>query len=56
MDWDKEAARVAEMVSRGEHLAPALQRYLDNAPDCREEFEALVAILKAEEIYLESSE
>jgi hypothetical protein len=51
MTWDLQMARVAEMAARGEDISsalPAIQQYLDNSPDCREEFEALVAILKAE--------
>lgn len=46
--WDVEAARVAEMVLRGEPIEAHIQQYLSNSPDCREEFMALVAIMKAE--------
>lgn len=46
--WDQEACKVAEMIVRGEDIAPLLSQYLDNSPDCREEFLALVAILRAE--------
>ncbi len=40
----------AEAVLRGEDVArlmPLVQRHLDMCPDCREEFEALLRILKA---------
>ena len=40
----------AEAVMRGEdaaHLMPLVQRHLDMCPDCREEYEALLRILKA---------
>jgi hypothetical protein len=47
--WDVIAAHVAEALLHGEPLTPAIQRYLDNSPDCREEFYALVAILKSEQ-------
>jgi len=48
MTWDEQACRVAEMIVRGEDISPLLKQYLDNSPDCREEFMALVAILRAE--------
>ena len=40
----------AEAVIRGEdvrQLMPLVQRHLDMCPDCREEFEALMRILRA---------
>ncbi len=40
----------AEAVLRGEdatRLMPLVQRHLDMCPDCREEFEALMRILRA---------
>ena len=40
----------AEAVLRGEDVArlmPLVQRHLDMCPDCREEFEALMRILRA---------
>jgi hypothetical protein len=40
----------AEAVLRGENVAelmPLVQRHLDMCPDCREEFEALMRILRA---------
>ncbi|MEK7329061.1 MAG: hypothetical protein AAB217_27760 [Chloroflexota bacterium] len=40
----------AEAVLRGENAAnlwPLVQRHLDMCPDCREEFEALLRILRA---------
>ncbi len=40
----------AEAVIRGEdvrQLMPLVQRHLDMCPDCREEFEALLRILRA---------
>jgi hypothetical protein len=49
--WDLQMERVAEMAAQGEDIAtvlPAIQHYLENAPDCREEFNALVAMLRAE--------
>jgi len=39
----------AEMQMRGEdpaHLFPLVQRHLDMCPECREEFEALLAALE----------
>ena len=41
----------AEMQLRGEnpaHLFPLVQRHLDMCPECREEFEALLAALAVE--------
>ncbi len=40
----------AEAVLSGKNAAklwPLVQRHLDNCPDCREEFEALMRILRA---------
>lgn len=49
--WDLQMIKVAEMVARGEDIAtrfPAIQQYLNNSPDCYEEFCALVAMIKCE--------
>ncbi len=49
--WDLQTERVAEMAANGEDISavlPAIQQYLTNAHDCREEFNALVAMLRAE--------
>ncbi len=49
--WDLQMERVAEMAANGEDFAavlPAIRQYLDNSPDCRAEFDALVLMLKAE--------
>ncbi|MFP4323304.1 MAG: hypothetical protein ACLFTK_12695 [Anaerolineales bacterium] len=51
MAWNLQMERVAEMAANGEDIAtvlPAIQQYLDNSPDCRAEFEALVLMLQAE--------
>lgn len=50
-DYCGKIARLAELVAEGAHLEkvrPALQDHLQHWQDCREEFEALVAIIKAE--------
>lgn len=42
--------QLAEAVLRGEdtaRLMPLVQKHLDMCPDCREEFEALLRILRA---------
>lgn len=47
----EQIARMAERVASGERLediAPDFQEFIGCWRDCREEFEALVAILKAE--------
>lgn len=49
--WDLQMERVAEMAANGEDFAtilPSIRQYLDNSPDCRAEFEALVIMLQAE--------
>lgn len=49
--WELQVERVAEMAVNGENIEtvlPAIRQYLDNSPDCCAEFEALVAMLKAE--------
>lgn len=49
--WDMQMIKMAEMAARGEDIAtlfPAVQQYLNNSPDCYEEFRALVSMLKAE--------
>jgi hypothetical protein len=55
--WDLQMERVAEMAANGEDIdavLPAIRQYLDNSPDCCAEFEALVAMLKAEKHTLQS--
>lgn len=50
-DFCEQLAELAELVAEGgslEELRPALEEHLRHWPDCREEFDALVAILKAE--------
>ena len=40
----------AEMVQKGEdasNIMPMVQRHLDLCPDCREEYESLLAMMKA---------
>ena len=47
--WDLQMERVAEMAVNGENISavlPAIEQYLDNSPDCAEEFRALVAMLR----------
>jgi len=40
-------------VTQGEEsLLPEIRQYLDNSPDCCEEFEAVVAIMRAEQAML----
>jgi hypothetical protein len=49
--WDCQMTRVAEMLAHGEDIntiLPAISHYLKNAPDCREELYAMVAMLQAE--------
>ncbi|HLA42671.1 MAG TPA: hypothetical protein VJZ27_04510 [Aggregatilineales bacterium] len=49
--WDLQFERVAEMAVNGEDIStvlPAIQQYLENSPDCNEEFRAVVAMLRAE--------
>ena len=51
--WDLQFERVAEMAVNGENIAavlPAIQQYLENSPDCNEEFCAVVAMLRAEKM------
>lgn len=48
--WDLQMERVAEMVVNGDDISvvlPAIEQYLTNAPDCAEEFRALVAMMRA---------
>jgi hypothetical protein len=50
-DFCEQLSDLAERVARGEKLEdllPALQDHMRYWKDCREEFEALVAVLKAE--------
>jgi hypothetical protein len=49
--WDLHMEQVAEMAANGEDiqaLLPAIYHYLENSPDCREEFRALVAMIRTE--------
>lgn len=51
-DYCNHLARLAEMVANGASLdsvRPELEKHMAHWKDCREEFEALVAILKAEQ-------
>ena len=50
-DFCDQLSALAERVANGEDLTrilPALEEHMSHWSDCREEFEALVAILKAE--------
>lgn len=50
-DYCDRIARLAELVADGAklaHLRPALEKHIQHWRDCREEFEALVAIIEAE--------
>jgi hypothetical protein len=55
MDCDEfcdEVSQLAERVANGEdltHILPALEEHMQHWSGCREEFEALVAVLKAEQ-------
>lgn len=51
-DYCEQLAELAERVASGENLndlLPALQQHMHYWTDCREEFDALVAIIKAEQ-------
>lgn len=51
-DCCEQLSDLAERVAAGERLCdlmPQLEEHMDHWKDCREEFEALVAILKAEQ-------
>jgi predicted anti-sigma-YlaC factor YlaD len=48
---DAEMPHLVELIDAGEDpalLLPAVQEHLNRCRDCREEFEALLAIIKAE--------
>ncbi len=48
---DAEMPHMVELINAGEDpalLLPAVQEHLNHCCDCREEFEALLAIVKAE--------
>jgi predicted house-cleaning noncanonical NTP pyrophosphatase (MazG superfamily) len=50
-DYCEELAQIAELVARGaslEDLLPKLEEHMRYWTDCREEFDALVAVLKAQ--------
>lgn len=51
-EFDGRAECLAEMLASGvdaTEIGPALEAHLQHSCDCREEFEALVSILKAEQ-------
>lgn len=51
MAWDLQFERVVEMAVNGQDIGsvlPAIEQYLQNSPDCNEEFRAVVAMMKAE--------
>ena len=55
----EQISRLAERVASGERLediAPDFQQFVGHWSDCREEFEALVAILKAERAQMDGHE
>ena len=50
-DYCEELAQIAELVARGsslEEILPTLEEHMRYWTDCREEFDALVAVLKAQ--------
>jgi hypothetical protein len=50
-DYCEELAQIAELVARGaslEEVLPQLEEHMRYWTDCREEFDALVAVLKAQ--------
>jgi hypothetical protein len=50
-DYCEQLAELAEQVASGEDLQkllPRLEEHLDHWKDCREEFDALVAVIRAE--------
>ena len=50
-DYCDRISRLAELVAEGaslEQIRPALEEHMEHWKDCREEFDALVAILTAE--------
>ena len=47
LQFDDQAAQMAEALVQGRDLTPEIQHYLQNAPDCREEFFAMVSMLRA---------
>ena len=51
-DYNEAAAQLAERVANGEdikELMPKLEKFMHYWTDCREEFDALVAVLRAEQ-------
>lgn len=55
----EQIARLAERVASGERLediAPDFKQFVGRWSDCREEFEALVAILRAERTQIDGRE
>ena len=56
---DAEMPHLVELINAGQDpklLLPAVQHHLERCHDCQEEFEALLAIVKAENEGLVSSE
>lgn len=52
-DYCEQLAQLAEQVASGanlEDLLPALETHMRHWTDCREEFDALVAVLRAEQL------
>jgi len=58
-DYCEQLSELAELVANGadlEDVRPALEKHMRYWKDCREEFDALVAIIKAEENGAHASE
>jgi hypothetical protein len=56
--WDLQFERVAEMLASGQDIStvlPAINHYLNNSPDCREELYATIAMLRAEAEFNENA-
>ncbi|MCI0712273.1 MAG: hypothetical protein L0154_19115 [Chloroflexi bacterium] len=49
MEMDCLAEMIAAGKARGDVLSPEMEAHIKHSNDCREEFEALIAILRAEE-------
>lgn len=49
MEMDCLAEMIAAGKVRGDVLSPEMEAHIKHSNDCREEFEALIAILRAEE-------
>ena len=48
-EMDCLAELIAEGKARGDVLSPEIEAHIKHSKDCREEFEALIAILRAED-------